>query len=49
MFYVKCFMTLQTNRRIFFVAKMREAFAMIAKASHIFSKKKILAYLFINI
>ena len=35
---VKCFMTLQPNSLIFFVAKMREA---SAKASHIFSTKNI--------
>ena len=32
---IKCFTTLETNRRIFFVAKMREAFAV---------QEKILAY-----
>ena len=37
---VKCFTTLLPNTLIFFVEKVREAFA-IAKASHIFSTKNI--------
>ena len=36
---VKCFMTLSPNTLIFFVEKMREAFAHCKSFSHFFNKK----------